>query len=102
MKRLLTAFAIWGFASGVYAYDIETSWTDAGVNVDGFTITHNHNGTQLEDVTVAGDVRAHTYASVAAGVHMFTLKCFVGELDSPTVSAGVLVTDEITFTIEIK
>ena len=101
-KLILSAFAIWGFSSGAYAYDIETTWTSPSVTVDGFTITHNHNGTQLDDVTVAADVRAYTYPSVATGVHMFTLKGFVGELNGPVLSAGALVTDEITFTIEVK
>jgi hypothetical protein len=103
MKQLLTAFILWGFANGVYAADILTSWGNPGVTVDGFKITHNLNGTQLDDVTVGADDRDYTYLDVASGIHMFTIVAFIGEIDSqPPSAAGALLTDALTITIEVK
>lgn len=103
-KILLTVFLLVGFVNGAYATDIQLTWTDPGTTVDGFIISHNVNGAQQEDIVVSdGTSREYLLVGALKGVHFFNIRSYVGEVNSTeTPSNGVLLTDEITLTIEVK
>lgn len=81
MKRLLTAFALWGFASGVYATDIQLTWDKPEFREDGsaldtidrFNIYHSVDNVVQDTIEVQADATDYTLVDVAQGSHTFQI-----------------------------
>lgn len=80
-KLLLTAFALFGFANGAYATDIELTWgaptsDDDGkplASLDGYNIYYSVDNVVQSPIVVASGVENYTLTDVAPGSYTFQI-----------------------------
>jgi hypothetical protein len=81
MKRLLTAFALFGFVNGAYATDIQLTWDKPEFREDGsaldtidrYNIYYSINNVVQDTIEVEADALDYTLVDVAAGSHTFQI-----------------------------
>jgi hypothetical protein len=75
MKRLLTAFALFGFVNGAYATDIQLTWDKPEFREDGsaldtidrYNIYYSINNVVQDTIEVEADALDYTLVDVASG-----------------------------------
>lgn len=90
MKRLLTAFVVWGFASGAYASDIVLAWEAPTEREDGSeieTIDRYNLYTTIDNVfqgviEVTADSTSFSIPDVAIGNYTFQISTVESGLES--------------------
>jgi hypothetical protein len=115
MKRLLTAFVLWGFASGAYASDILLTWTapteredgTAIAQLDRYDIHHTVNNVVQDLIQVEANAVDFTLADAAQGTHTFLIRAVEGGVTgkySDPAQASIIQAQigPITVTIEVK
>lgn len=115
MKRLLSAFVLWGFASGSYASDILLTWVTPELREDGSAITtidrydihHTVNNVVQDTITAEADATEYTLVNAAQGTHTFLIRAVESGLEgqySDPATAAILQAQigPITLTIEVR
>ena len=89
MKQLLIAFALWGFASGAYATDIQLTWETPTEREDGsqidtidrYNIYHSVDNVVQDTIEAQANSLAYTLVDVAQGSHTFQISTVEGGLE---------------------
>jgi len=98
MKQLLTAFVIWGFASGAYAKDVVLTWEpvteradgSAVAALDGYNLYHYVNNTIQDPIAIAPSAVDYTLLDVEDGLYVFQIAAVEGGKEGPKTDPLVL------------